>query len=502
MMRTIEDTRSCLQLALDRAKSKESRNKLGQYSTPYELAVEIMQAVRGLMPPHEVKFLEPAVGTGVFCSAFMNVFGGKPHLATGYEVDSHYGKPSQELWGKYGFDIRLADFLRGTPGQKYNLLVTNPPYCRHHHIPSVEKVRLKQLVKEETGLTISGLAGLYCYFLMLSAKWLEEDAISAWLVPAEFMDVNYGQAVKQYLLTQVELIRVHRFSPEDVQFADALVTSSVLIFRKRTKAHEEHEVLFTEGPAMSRPTRTRVICTRRIQAKSKWSQLFAEESFRDAGGMKLGDLFTVSRGLSTGDNGFFILDEDTVCRYRIPAMFLKQVLPAPRFMKETVVGDHLGKQSAGSQYLFSCNLQEEELREYHPSTWKYIQDGMERGVAERYTCRQRALWYSCESREPAPILIPYMGRKSSGMGLFRFILNETDMIATNSYLMLYPKKSYKDCMKDKSVLHQIWLALNAIPKADLLSNGRVYGGGLYKVEPRELMNVPVPEIPNIIEARK
>ena len=55
---------------------------------------------------------------------------------------------------------------------------------------------------------------------------MADDGLAAWLIPSEFMDVNYGRAIKEYLLNQVTLLRIHRFDPSDVQFNDALVSSA------------------------------------------------------------------------------------------------------------------------------------------------------------------------------------------------------------------------------------------------------------------------------------
>ena len=60
------------------------------------------------------------------------------------------------------------------------------------------------------------------------------------------MDVNYGQAVKRYLLDKVTLLHIHRFDPNDVQFADALVSSAVVWFRKSLPP-KDHAVTFTFG---------------------------------------------------------------------------------------------------------------------------------------------------------------------------------------------------------------------------------------------------------------
>ena len=59
------------------------------------------------------------------------------------------------------------------------------------------------------------------------------DSLSIWLIPSEFMDVNYGSALKEYLLNRVDLVRIHRFDPNEVQFEDALVSSAVVWFRNR-----------------------------------------------------------------------------------------------------------------------------------------------------------------------------------------------------------------------------------------------------------------------------
>ena len=55
--------------------------------------------------------------------------------------------------------------------------------------------------------------------------------------------------------------------------------------------------------------------------------------------------------------------------------------------------------------------------------------------------------------------------------------------------MLYPKPSLASILKSKPEFHEaVWRALNQIPAESLLGEGRVYGGGLYKLEPKELEN--------------
>jgi hypothetical protein len=122
--------------------------------------------------------------------------------------------------------------------------------------------------------------------------------------------------------------------------------------------------------------------------------------------------------------------------------------------------------------------------------WAYLQTGKP-SVSERYLCRFRSPWYAQENRPPAPFVCTYMGRGDVKSGRpFRFILNHSLATTANVYLMLYPKPPLALALEDNPKLkRKVWEFLNAIKPETLLGEGRVYGGGLYKMEPKELANV-------------
>ena len=71
------------------------------------------------------------------------------------------------------------------------------------------------------------------------------------------------------------------------------------------------------------------------------------------------------------------------------------------------------------------------------------------------------------------------------------ILNLSEAIATNSYLMLYPKEHLQKAISDNpNSVYKIWELLKDINGNAIEDEGRVYGGGLKKIEPRELAKVP------------
>jgi hypothetical protein len=55
--------------------------------------------------------------------------------------------------------------------------------------------------------------------------------------------------------------------------------------------------------------------------------------------------------------------------------------------------------------------------------------------------------------------------------------------------MLYPKPApVKQLRLAPALLRAVWYALTQISTDDLIGEGRVYGGGLHKLEPNELRN--------------
>ncbi len=493
--------RDRLQKALDAQKTSKERNMKGQFATPYTLACSIMKKAKTFCHKRTVSFIEPSIGLGAFYAAFRSVFKSAAGHALGFEIDSHYYNPSKELWAKEDLELRKADFLKErTNGERFDLLVANPPYVRHHHIDGEKKKELQKEVMQSTGIKISGLAGLYCYFLILSEKWLADGALSCWLIPSEFLDVNYGKAIKQYLLECVDLLCVHKFKADDVQFDDALVSSTIIFFRKGKPS--EKEIEFSCGEDVNVPSRKMKIERKRLTASCKWSNLFVEDTtnYSSNDDCKLGNFFTVKRGIATGDNSFFVMNMDTIEKYHIPSKFLKPVLPSPRYLKENIISsDNDGNVAlTQKQYLFSCNLPEDVLKEKYPSVWEYIQEGVKRGVNKGYICSHRPLWYFCEDRKPAPFVVPYMGRGDSSKKMFRFILNKTKAITTNVYLLLYPKDNYLKCLTDTKLLNEVWQTLNEVTSEQFATNGREYGGGLHKLEPKELLNIKVPSLPSLL----
>ena len=252
-----------------------------------------------------------------------------------------------------------------------------------------------------------------------------------------------------------------------------------------------------------KPAITVFISIEELRATPKWTKVHMLLSTpKSPVNKRLTDLFEIKRGIATGANSFFMLSCEEADALQLPKEFLKPVLPQPRYLKtREIEADEAGNPLLEKQlFLLSCDLAEDLVKSKYPTLWKYLDYGKENGINKGYIRRHHSPWYSQEKRPPAPILFPIMGRSKDGKHrTYRFILNHSAATATNVYLMLYPKTLLKEALKrDPDLLTKIWTTLNNIPTDVLLREGRVYGGGLYKLEPRELANVPADELMPLI----
>jgi adenine-specific DNA-methyltransferase len=492
-----EDRRIKLQADLDGVKTKEERNKLGQYATPTKLARAIAARGLALLPKSmPIRFFDGAANTGALLSGVVAESRGRRiQSATGVEIDPYYAIPARKLW-RGTQKIIQGDFTQiAAPtddNKRATLLICNPPYVRHHHLKPTEKKRLQGAVQNTLGIKFSGLSGLYCYFMALSHDWLCDGGIAGWLIPSEFMDVNYGRKPKEYLLREVTLLEIHRFDPNDAQFDDAIVSSTIVWFRKE-KPPANHQVRFSFGGTQQNPTIVRQISTRVLAGAEKWTRFPKQGPQREYQGYRLGDLFVIKRGIVTGANDFFIIDEAKARGLKLPRRYLRPILPVPRYIaKDEIKRDAAGIPLLARErlYLIDCSLSERQIAQDEPALWAYLQSGIT-DFAQGYICRSRKLWYAQEQRAPAAILCTTAGRSDSSRPPFRFLLNHSLAIATNTLLMLYPKPILGTRFLDSAeALRPLWRALNAINSDALLANCRVYGGGMHKMEPGELANVP------------
>lgn len=337
---------------------------------------------------------------------------------------------------------------------------------------------------------------------------MEENGIGVWLIPSEWMNVNYGSSLRCFLTNNVSLLHIHNYNITDVKFEDALVSSSVVIFAKNIPSKDSICKL-SFGTDINVPSSIKELPIQELRVNNKWLNFFNKNIKTDSETNQhcphLGDFFYVKRGIATGSNEFFIKPRQVFENICISSDFIKPILPPSRELKSFIIeSDRQGyPKIENTLAIIDTNVPISNIKLNCPGLFSYLTSEKAAEVSASYLASRRDPWYSQEQRPPAPFLCTYMGRNGVNKKIFRFIYNKSKATATNGYLLLIPRKPLADYLKKNPDFSSTILDfLNSIPDQQLISNGRNYGGGLYKMEPKELSSVNASFISEFVDFPK
>jgi adenine-specific DNA-methyltransferase len=331
----------------------------------------------------------------------------------------------------------------------------------------------------------------------------------AFITPSEILDVDYAVEFKQFILDHFTLDAIVVYPEQDLVFPGALTTACITLLEKK-KPNPEHQVVFVrvnnapetrellnviEGAQRKNLSWAAVepIPQLDLKPEDKWSHI--SSGIQDTRGLiPLRKIARAHRGLATGANDFFTLNKTEIEENKIEHRFLKPVIANARAVPNYNFTEDDFRDLVRNGYktwLLSCDKTKSELKSHH-GLLSYLISGEKKEINKRYLTRTREPWYSQEKRTPAPIVFTYMSREKP-----RFVYNEATALALNTLHMIHPARSIID---DKRKIKALLCYLNSgICRGLLRRTGRVYGGGLVKLEPREVENLPVIDIENVGE---
>ena len=472
--------------------------------TPPELARDIAEYALSLVsvPGCQVSFGDPAVGTGAFYQALLQVVSpDRIASAIGVDISAKQVNVARRKWSHRGMTVIHGDYLHMESLSPRNLILANPPYLRHQDIPVNVKTEMGQRLLVSMGMQVGAQSGLYVYFLLLSHGWMEQGAVAAWLIPSEFMQTGYGSAVRSYLTHKVQLIRIHIFDPGDPQFENAMVCPAVVVFRNCHPSEGHSAVLSTNG-TLQKPVIQETVDIADLRREGKWSVPSRPYRPTKSSDRHIEDLFIIRRGIATGANTFFIMERTEAEQIGIPNVALRPILPKVRALETDIVeGDKDGYPRVDPQLcVLDCSLSEEEISARYPRFSAYLATARGRGIRDLTLVQHRSPWYRQERREPAPFLCTYMGRGCHGKPPLRFIWNKSRAIAANTYMLLYPRPQLTQLLSARpGIAQDVFLLLQETARKTMSKNSRVYAGGLRKIEPSELRKVRLASHPSWLD---
>ncbi|WP_396667932.1 Eco57I restriction-modification methylase domain-containing protein [Microbacterium sp. R86528] len=472
---------------------RADQRKRGSFPTPPELARDVAAAAAkyaNLDPSDMVDFGDPAVGNGVLYAAAREAVGGdRINSARVVEIDETTARSTNQRWRRSGISVLTGDFL-GVPAEEgaWSLVLANPPYRRSQDI-SQDLSNLRGQIASRLGIKVTARADLYVYFVLQADAWIRQGGVAAWILPSEFQVTGYGAALRSYLSTKVELLRLHTYDSRDPLFDNALASTCVVILRKNSPS-PGNRVMVSTGGTLSAPIRVRDVSTRSLALSPRWSFAALDRTTHpapDPGVIRLGEIFTFRRGIATGANSYFVLSDSQLEKMDVHRQWVRPLAPRAREVRGGRIGRDIDGNPipASGRWLIDTPATIDEIRSQSPTFAEYLQR-VEAAVGDRYLVARRPSSFKQEPREPAPFLFVYMAKRDGTTP--RFLMNESRAIHLNNLIGMYPKESLWERFAD---MEEVFAALRSIGVAQLELAGRSYGNGLLKLEPRELTELRV-----------
>lgn len=353
--------------------------------------------------------------------------------------------------------------------------VGNPPYVRHHGISQHWKAWYAETFAN-FGIKASTLAGLHLHFFLQTRVLAKAGDVGAFVTSAEWMDVNYGSALRELLLEELGGIGLHVLEPAVAAFPATATTAAITCFRVGEKAAPVRVRSIDMLENINGLTNGISISRERLHAAPRWSIMVRPSRATTAGEVELGELFRVHRGQVTGANNVWIAGEharDLPDRVKLPAV----TKAADLFQ----AGAHL-RSAERLRRVIDLPAELETFTALECARINaFLSWAKMNGADQSYIAQHRKAWWSVGLKGPAPILCTYMARRAP-----QFTLNECDARHINIAHGLYPREPLGNDVVARLVT---WLNVHTST-----SSGRTYAGGLTKFEPKEIERLRIPSL--------
>lgn len=448
--------------------------KYGQFFTPIEI---VNYMIRYIPKTNNLNILDPSFGLGVFSLALSKQYINQIKEIVGFEIDTNLIKYNKELFDNSSkVNIQYEDYLLSNWDNKYDFIIANPPYYKHHFIKN--KQYLKEMFKEKTNFDFDITTNIYIWFLIKSINQLSKNGRLAYIIPSEFLNANYGEKIKQYLIKNNILERIIKFDFNTDVFDDAITTSCILFIDNNKTSDLIHFSNIHDIKDLNKKYDDLETFTYKaidLDPYKKWITYFKNQiPLQNENLILFSDIAKAKRGIATGANNYFTFNKSKQKKYHIsdealiPCICKSSLLKHTQILTEEVLNNFI--QDNQEVFLFNGINKKSEFDE------KYIQFGEDQKVHEKYLTSKRKPWYKPEERKSADFLVGVFHRKE-----LKFILNETNALNLTCFHGVYLNDTSLDIKK------LLFLYLSCPVSYELfILEKREYGNGLSKFEPNDI----------------
>ena len=481
-------------------KKDSSEQKLrGAYYTPLQLA----DAMVGFFSSQNFSnALEPSCGDGVFLDSLKNQnLLDKVQQLTAVEIDAEEAEKVRSRYSDFEqIEVCTEDFFdyynRALGKECFDLILGNPPYIRYQYLKESQR-EIQSEILTSHGMKANKLINAWVAFIVACVQLLSENGKIIFVIPADILQVAYAEELRLYLANNLAKITLITF--EQLVFPD--IEQEVVVFIGE-KDKEEKGIRIIEMNNLDDFDQLKLEQNsfQKLQhVKEKWTKYFVsaedisliQELRRDKRFVKFSEYGLINIGITTGNNSFFSITEETTEKYGVEEITLPLIGRSSHahgiyFTPE----DWENNKSMGKRARL-ISFPEIPYEEYPDGYKKYIELGEKNGENKGYKCSIRDRWYIVPS-----VWVPdaFFLRRNN---LYpKFVLNRCNAVSTDTM----HRMKFNDDVEPQNVLLAYY---NSISFAFTEICGRSYGGGVLEILPGEMGNILIPKVENInIEVRE
>lgn len=450
----MKDTKNYYKIA-----DKKNIKKYGQFFTPDYIA----KFMADWVTQNANNILDPAIGNSIFFKQIKN----DNIKMLGYDIDKNIVD-----YFDYKCKTIISDYLLSNVPEKFDAIICNPPYNRFQSIDNREEIKRKFL--KDYNIEVNGYTNQAILFLIKSIMELKKNGRIAYIIPTDFLESSYGEQIKKILLQQKLLYSIINF--EYNVFDNATTTSCILFLEKsNNKAIKMINIRNKEEFLTIDLEKALIINYKDLNPKEKWLKLFKnQKSYKNL--VKVNKYLKVSRGIATGCNEFFILNENEIKKNRLDKKYFRVCISRSADIKNLIFNNgNINELSEQSKKMYLLDIKENDVKN-DVNLQNYIANGEKNKINEKYLLKCRSPWYSMEQKKVSPIWITNASR-----GKIKIIRNTTDANNLTTFHSAFINEEYKD------ITNIIFCYLiSNIGQEILQHNKKTMGGGLDKYQPSDL----------------
>lgn len=455
-----------------------NKKDIGEYYTPIDLVKNMVYFIKNELDNSEI--LEPSAGDGRFIKYLANF---KVKRIDSIELFKEKCDYIKKEYKKSNVEVINKDFLEYSisSNKKYDIIIGNPPYIKK------QKISMNQLKNSNNLLEILNcknikVENMWVSFILGALNLLKKDGIIFFVLPFEFLQVNYSEELRLFLEKKFNKIEITVFNkkvfPDIEQDVCLLYMTNDLNFDKeyiKYKIVEDEKniskIIYESKIMKNKPLRkwtNSIISDKETEMLKKIINKFP----------KINEFGNISPGIVTGNNNYFIKNEEFIKltkSFCLP-IISKSILIGNKLLFEKKDFNRLIKEEK-SVFLLKLTNSNSLISD---ALKKYIKIGESKRYNKSYKCSTHKPWYNVPIIEKGDLL--FFKRYHI---LPRLVINNANVYTTDISYNIRLKENYEKCSFAFCFYNSLTLTMCEY-------YGRFYGGGVCELVPAEFKSLPIP----------